>query len=52
MERVADEVDRRELGVGHFDRFGILPFIQLGAHLEARIGGRCRDQLHNRSIGA
>jgi hypothetical protein len=52
MESVADEVDRGELGVGHLDRFRVLLFIQLGAHFEARFGGRGRDQLDNRPIGA
>jgi hypothetical protein len=52
MESVADEVDCGELGVGHLDRFGVLPFIQLGSHFEARFGARGGDQLDNRSIGA
>src|SRR4029079_8068245 len=52
MEGVACEVDRSELGVRHLDPVGVLLLIQLGAHLEARFGGRGGDQLDNRPIGA
>src|SRR5262245_14617309 len=52
MESVADEVDCGDLSVGYLDRFGVLLFIQLGAHPEAGFGGRSGDQLNNRSIAA
>jgi len=52
MESVADEVDCGDLSAGHLDRFWVLLFIQLGAHLEAGFGGRGGDQLNNRSLSA
>ena len=52
MEGVGGEVDRSELGVGDLDAFGVFLLIQLGAHFEAGIGGRRRDQLDDGPVSA
>src|SRR5882724_4993055 len=49
---MAGQVDSGHLEIGNLDAFGIFVFVQLGAHLEAGIGCRRRDQLDDRAITA
>src|SRR6201993_761731 len=50
MERVAGGGDVSHLGIGDLDAFGIILFVQLGAHLEVCICCRRGDQLDDRAI--
>ena len=52
MERVREEIDAGEFGLGHLYAFGILVLIQLSAHPQASVGRRGSDKLDDRPVTA
>ncbi len=48
MERVADELDRRELRVGDLDALGVGALVEAGVDAQAGAGRGRRDQVDDR----